>query len=322
VKIWELDELLKISIVELRNIAREYKAEVLSMTRDELICLILVNNNGGTFVNVYSVGKPRQETAVRMDNYFNSVPVSGFVFVVARGVGVLISRALNTYAIPIKFVTDYELLTGDFIEALMDGNTMKEIIKVDPLPRGKPVRPTREAELFGEKIKFGQRIIAKAANNQDALDRAAKSEIKGTKYALLIDETEDCVDFLVQHGFAEVFVTKVDFSLKKKVILAVSALMRAKAKAAEGHDVVLFIENLNRLFRLYNSTVFETNAADMTQVAIGPLADLKSLFMEARQIEGGGSLTIVEFMKEPQTENERFVLAEICDLANYIIQLK
>jgi transcription termination factor Rho len=100
------------------------------------------------------------------------------------------------------------------------------------------------------------------------------------------------------------------------------AFFHAKQLAEEGKDVVIIIESLVKLFKAYNNVVFPMTRINLHEVNLPSVADLKTLFTSARQLENGGSLSIVAYLNEPRTAMEEYIYSEFADLANIILPIE
>jgi transcription termination factor Rho len=112
-------------------------------------------------------------------------------------------------------------------------------------------------------------------------------------YALLIDERpEEVTDF--KRGVpAEVHASSSDASYAEHVRVADSLLDTARKEAGEGRDVMIVIDSLTRLSRVHNA---ETKGSGRTMtggIDTRALEIPRKLFGAARNIENGGSLTIL-----------------------------
>ena len=255
----------------------------------------------------------------------NLQDAEGFVYILPRGHAILITSALCTYHVSMQHVMANKLKTGDQIEAKTDEMGICEVTAVRHIgfDKAKALRPNVMRKIGNFGFKLGGRILLRNRGNFDFIEYIAKNQKQTNpsyKIALLVDESEDCIDYLKDSGTNEIYLAKVNFNIKKKILMTISAILTAKQYAAKGKNVIFFIDNLNKLFKLYNSSV-DTNTIDITKVNIGPLTDLKTLFMEAKQLENKGSLTIIANMLAPTNDIEKFVLDDFLCLANNCFDL-
>jgi len=258
---------------------------------------------------------------------------SGFLHTLPRGHGVLISFCLNTYYVPIRLITTHSLETGDHAEVKAVWSESDKRYIVEQITRvtkigfdsAESARPHKSTEMGRLKFKLGQRIMVCTPRNYDRIESIARYnkmlEPKHKKIVLLVEESDDCVDYLRENGIHEVYLVKVNFSVKKQLMLALTALFNAKRYAAMGNDVVLAIDNLNKLFKLYNASAIESGTIETTQINLGSLTDIKTFFMSAKQIKDGGSLTIIGHANKPSSEMEKFVMDEFSTLANVYLEI-
>ena len=112
-------------------------------------------------------------------------------------------------------------------------------------------------------------------------------------YALLIDERpEEVTDF--KRGVpAEVHASSSDESYTQHVKVADNLLDIACKAAGEGHDVMVVIDSLTRLSRVYNAGQKSSGRTMTGGIDARALEIPRKLFGAARNIENGGSLTIL-----------------------------
>lgn len=110
---------------------------------------------------------------------------------------------------------------------------------------------------------------------------------------LLIDERPEEVTDMARTVKAEVIASTFDEPASRHVKIAGIVLDKAKRMVECGHDVVIFLDSITRLARAYN-TVAPTSGKVLTGgVDANALQKPKRFFGAARNIEGGGSLTII-----------------------------
>jgi len=112
-------------------------------------------------------------------------------------------------------------------------------------------------------------------------------------YALLIDERpEEVTDF--KRGVpAQVHASSSDESYDQHVRVANDLLSTARQQAGEGHDVMIVIDSLTRLSRVHNAGRKGSGRTMSGGLDAGAMEIPRKLFGAARNIENGGSLTIL-----------------------------
>ena len=110
---------------------------------------------------------------------------------------------------------------------------------------------------------------------------------------LLIDERPEEVTDMARTVNAEVIASTFDEPAERHVKIAGIVLEKAKRLVESGHDVVIFLDSITRLARAYN-TVSPASGKILTGgVDANALQKPKRFFGAARNVEGGGSLTII-----------------------------
>ena len=110
---------------------------------------------------------------------------------------------------------------------------------------------------------------------------------------LLIDERPEEVTDMARTVNAEVIASTFDEPADRHVKIAGLVLEKAKRLVECGHDVVIFLDSITRLARAYNTVAPASGKVLTGGVDANALQKPKRFFGAARNIEGGGSLTII-----------------------------
>jgi len=110
---------------------------------------------------------------------------------------------------------------------------------------------------------------------------------------LLIDERPEEVTDMARSVNAEVVASTFDEQAERHVKVASIVLEKAKRMVESGHDVVILLDSITRLARAYNTTVPSSGKILSGGVDANALHKPKRFFGAARNVENGGSLTII-----------------------------
>jgi transcription termination factor Rho len=110
---------------------------------------------------------------------------------------------------------------------------------------------------------------------------------------LLIDERPEEVTDMARSVNAEVIASTFDEPAERHVKIAGIVLEKAKRMVECGHDVVIFLDSITRLARAYNTVSPASGKVLSGGVDANALHKPKRFFGAARNIENGGSLTIL-----------------------------
>ena len=110
---------------------------------------------------------------------------------------------------------------------------------------------------------------------------------------LLIDERPEEVTDMEEHVDGEVISSTFDEPAVRHVQVAEMVLEKAKRLVETGMDVVILLDSITRLARAYNTTIPHSGKILSGGVDANALHKPKRFFGAARNIDGGGSLTIV-----------------------------
>ena len=136
--------------------------------------------------------------------------------------------------------------------------------------------------------KTGKTILMKEIANA-----IAKNHPDTYLMMLLIDERPEEVTDMARTVNAEVIASTFDEPAARHVKIAGIVLEKAKRMVECGHDVVIFLDSITRLARAYNTVSPASGKVLSGGVDANALQKPKRFFGAARNIEGGGSLTII-----------------------------
>jgi transcription termination factor Rho len=115
----------------------------------------------------------------------------------------------------------------------------------------------------------------------------------GTLIVLLIDERPEEVTDMEEHVDAEVISSTFDEPADRHVQVADMVIEKAKRLVEHGRDVVILLDSITRLARAHNVVIPHSGKILSGGVDANALQKPKRFFGAARNIEGGGSLTII-----------------------------
>jgi len=120
-----------------------------------------------------------------------------------------------------------------------------------------------------------------------------KNSPDSTLMVLLIDERPEEVTDMIRTVKGEVIASTFDEPPSRHVQVAEMAINKAKRLVETGHDVIILLDSITRLGRAYNSTQASSGKILTGGVDANALEKPKRFFGAARNIENGGSLTII-----------------------------
>ena len=164
---------------------------------------------------------------------------------------------------------------------------------------GTDSQSSRIVDLFSP-IGKGQRALivaqpktGKTLLMKDIANSIARNHPEAYLIMLLIDERPEEVTDMARTVNAEVVASTFDAPAENHVKIAGLVLEKAKRMVECGHDVVIFLDSITRLARAYNTVSPASGKVLSGGVDANALQTPKRFFGAARNIEGGGSLTIV-----------------------------
>ncbi len=235
--------------------------------------------------------------------------------------------------VPNNQIRRYGLKTGDVIEArvrpphdgekyfpmtsivTINGRSPEEVRDRVPFENLTPLFPDSKFDLTGDPattnlstrivdlfapIGKGQRalIVAQPKTGKTILMKNIANAIAANHpeaylMMLLIDERPEEVTDMARTVNAEVIASTFDEPAERHVKIAGIVLEKAKRMVECGHDVVIFLDSITRLARAYNTVSPASGKVLTGGVDANALQKPKRFFGAARNIEGGGSLTII-----------------------------
>jgi transcription termination factor Rho len=252
-------------------------------------------------------------------------PVTGVLDVNAKNAAIRKGGYLpgpKDVLVPLSMVRDRGLRTGDFIQGAAVSGRLVSVETVNGLPPGRqrpdfadlvPIYPderlrletsphvlsTRVIDLLAP-IGKGQRglLVAPPKAGKTMIMQAVANAITVNHpechlMILLIDERPEEVTDMRESTQAEVIASTFDRPAQDHVAAAGLAVERAKRLVELGYDVVMLIDSITRLARAYNAVTPGGGRILTGGIDARAIQPPKRVLGAARNVEGGGSLTIL-----------------------------
>ncbi len=187
---------------------------------------------------------------------------------------------------------------------------------------------TRIIDMFTP-IGFGQRglIVAQPKTGKTVILKEIANAIaynhpEAYLIILLVDERPEEVTDMQRSVNAEVISSTFDEPAEKHVKIANIVIEKAKRLVECGHDVVILLDSITRLARAYNTVSPASGKVLSGGVEASALHKPKKFFGAARQIENGGSLTIISTaLTETGSKMDEVIFEEFKGTGNMELQL-
>lgn len=187
---------------------------------------------------------------------------------------------------------------------------------------------TRILDLFAP-IGKGQRgmIVAQPKTGKTVLlkqiaNAIAENHPEVYLIVLLIDERPEEVTDMARSVKGEVISSTFDEQAERHVKVASIVLEKAKRMVECGHDVVILLDSITRLARAYNTVVPSSGKILSGGVDANALHKPKRFFGAARNVENGGSLTIIATaLIETGSKMDEVIFEEFKGTGNMELQL-
>lgn len=165
--------------------------------------------------------------------------------------------------------------------------------------------------------KTGKTILLK-----DIANAIAENHPETYIMILLIDERPEEVTDMSRSVNAEVIASTFDEPAERHVKIASIVLEKAKRMVECGHDVVILLDSITRLARAYNTCAPASGKILSGGVDANALQKPKRFFGAARNIENGGSLTIIATaLTETSSKMDEVIFEEFKGTGNMELQL-
>lgn len=254
----------------------------------------------------------------------------------------------------------FGLKTGDMVRGAIrppkEGEKYFPLIKVEsingrtpdfvrdrvPFDHLTPVFPDEKFNLLGPKANLSVRIVdmfspigkgqrglivaqpktGKTVLLKDIANAIAANHPEVYMMILLIDERPEEVTDMARNVNAEVVSSTFDEPAERHVKVANIVLEKAKRMVECGHDVVILLDSITRLARAYNTVSPASGKVLSGGVDANALHRPKRFFGAARNIEGGGSLTIIATaLTETGSKMDEVIFEEFKGTGNMELQL-
>jgi transcription termination factor Rho len=227
------------------------------------------------------------------------------------------------------------------VEAI-NGRIPAEVRDRVPFDHLTPLFPSERLELFTDAGNYSTRIMdlfspigkgqrglivaqpktGKTMLLKDVANAIAKNHPEVYLIILLIDERPEEVTDMARSVRAEVVSSTFDEPAERHVKIANIVLEKAKRMVECGHDVVILLDSITRLARAYNTVAPASGKILSGGVDANALHKPKRFFGAARNIEDGGSLTIIATaLTETGSKMDEVIFEEFKGTGNMELQL-
>ncbi len=205
-----------------------------------------------------------------------------------------------------------------------------------------PLFPTEKLNLFTDSNNYSTRIMdlftpigkgqrglivaqpktGKTNLLKEVANAIAKNHPEVYLIILLIDERPEEVTDMARSVRAEVIASTFDEPAERHVKIANIVLEKSKRLVECGHDVVILLDSITRLARAYNTTAPASGKILSGGVDANALHKPKRFFGAARNIEKGGSLTILATaLTDTGSKMDEVIFEEFKGTGNMELQL-
>ncbi|MEQ9288568.1 MAG: transcription termination factor Rho [Cyclobacteriaceae bacterium] len=224
----------------------------------------------------------------------------------------------------------------------VNGKTTEEIRDRVPFEYLTPLFPEEKLNLSGKPNNYSTRIMdlfspigkgqrgmivaqpktGKTVLLKDVANAIAENHPEVYLMILLIDERPEEVTDMARSVKADVIASTFDEQAERHVKVANIVLEKAKRMVECGHDVVILLDSITRLARAHNTVVPSSGKILSGGVDANALHKPKRFFGAARNVENGGSLTILATaLIETGSKMDEVIFEEFKGTGNMELQL-
>ncbi len=215
-------------------------------------------------------------------------------------------RSAFEHLVPLFPDEKFQLCRGDGTDSL----SSRVVDLFAPIGKG-------QRALIVAQPKTGKTLLLK-----DIANSIARNHPEAYLMMLLIDERPEEVTDMARTVNAEVIASTFDEPAERHVKIAGLVLEKAKRMVECGHDVVIFLDSITRLARAYNTVTPASGKVLTGGVDANAMHKPKRFFGAARNIEGGGSLTIVATaLTDTGSKMDEVIFEEFKGTGNMELQL-
>ena len=313
----ELTVLSKKTMVELTKIAKELKLEnIMGLRKQELIAKILeaqMKENGQVYDEGVLEIKHDGFGFLRSTDY-NYLSGPDDIYIAPQQIKKFALRKGDTVGGYVRPPQNKEKYFALLKVTKINGDTNIDNIRERPFfdnltplyPNEKLVLETKTNEISTRIIDMfvpigkGQRVLLNAPPRtgktvllQKIANAIATNNPEITLMVLLIDERPEEVTDMQRSVKGEVVSSTFDEQADRHIQVAEMVLEKAKRIAENGKDVVILLDSITRLARAYNAVIPSSGRVLSGGLDSNALQKPKRFFGAARNIEEGGSLTII-----------------------------
>jgi transcription termination factor Rho len=210
----------------------------------------------------------------------------------------------------------FEYLTPLFPQERLNLSTTHNLLSTRILDMFAPIGKGQRGMIVAQP-KTGKTVLLKEIANAIAANHPEVYLM-----ILLIDERPEEVTDMARNVKAEVISSTFDEQAERHVKIASIVLEKAKRMVECGHDVVILLDSITRLARAYNTVVPSSGKILSGGVDANALHKPKRFFGAARNVENGGSLTIIATaLIETGSKMDEVIFEEFKGTGNMELQL-
>lgn len=225
---------------------------------------------------------------------------SGYVHMLSTGYAILITEDLLHFMIGVHDIDDHHLKTGDYINAKVAYDPqyenymvieITEVVQIDydKLP---VVRSDRTFNVKDQRVRFGTTAMLDINDNTDSYEQMhiafANAPADAKKMVLSFDGRRE--------NFADtqtLYITKSNQICRDKLSTCLLAIFHAKQAASNGQDVIMFIDNFDKMYTVFNNCMQQITLSDPAIVSLPAVSDLEGILCSSSNLHDQGSLTII-----------------------------
>lgn len=257
---------------------------------------------------------------------FAATKISGYVHTLPIGNAILITDDLVPYLITNDMIAAYNLQMGDRIQAKVAFSPRYErpmVIAIDQVhhvdyQEDQFVKTARSFRVGTKVVGLGRTALCQISDNADSgpqIDTIFTAVPLGTqKIVLSFDGRAE--NYRPEY---QLYRTKPAYPNRDKLTVCLQAFFHAKELAAQGRDVVLVIDSLDKMFNVFNNCMQKFGTIDPNFIASAAVTDLESILCSSGCLRDKGTFTIVGLHRPATTPVQQYITERFYQLFDTVI---
>lgn len=220
-----------------------------------------------------------------------NILLTGYVHTLDHGNAIFISEDRKAFLITVEFVAYYQLQTGDKITAKVNFSSeynnyiVYEITDVEHVhyDQAAVTRAIRSIQLYGKDVLLGTSIMIPVNDNQDTVTKVAQilPNLPADVTPILLSFDGRPTNFTVPTAY----FTKPSYGSREKLMTCLLTFFYAKQQADRGKNILLIIDNLEKMFTAFNGCMQTAGLFDPNLYSSAAIMDFENILCSSNTLQ-------------------------------------